>query len=179
MIQTGVRVSELTGLRLADVHISRGPHIRALGKGRKKRSATLTGDTVKVLSAWISERQGQPDESTVDRLGLSVRIDPDRHDVDLSLHSNDERTPCGHFLSGRCQAPSSHARTALTDGRHTLSQGQPIGDQTRESQPEAVKGKPLRALSTQRLISLSLNQAPAEISIQALRESVSGNPTSP
>jgi integrase/recombinase XerD len=37
-------------------------HIRVLGKGRKKRATTLTGETVKVLHAWIKERQGQPDE---------------------------------------------------------------------------------------------------------------------
>jgi integrase/recombinase XerD len=62
MIQTGVRVSELTGLRVGDLHLGTGPHIRVLGKGRKKRATTLTGETVKVLRAWIKERQGQPDE---------------------------------------------------------------------------------------------------------------------
>ena len=61
MIQTGVRVSELTGLRVGDLHLGTGPHIRVLGKGRKKRATTLTGETVKVLRAWIKERQGQPD----------------------------------------------------------------------------------------------------------------------
>ena len=44
LIQTGVRVSELTGLRVGDLHLGTGPHI------------------VKVLRAWIKERQGQPDE---------------------------------------------------------------------------------------------------------------------
>ncbi len=62
MIQTGVRVSELTGLRVGDLHLGTGPHIRVLGKGRKKRATTLTGETVKILRAWIKERQGQPDE---------------------------------------------------------------------------------------------------------------------
>jgi integrase/recombinase XerD len=62
MIQTGVRVSELTGLRVSDVHLGTGPHIRILGKGRKRRATTLTSETVKVLRVWITERQGQPDE---------------------------------------------------------------------------------------------------------------------
>ena len=62
MIQTGVRVSELTGLRIRDVHLGTGPHIRVLGKGRKRRATTLTAETVKVLRAWLKERQGQPDE---------------------------------------------------------------------------------------------------------------------
>jgi integrase/recombinase XerD len=62
MIQTGVRVSELVGLRVRDVHLGTGPHIRVTGKGRKKRATTLTGETVAVMSAWLTEPRGQPDE---------------------------------------------------------------------------------------------------------------------
>jgi len=62
MIQTGVRVSELTGLRIGDAHLDRGPHIQVLGKGRKRRATTLTRETVAVLRAWLKERRGQPDE---------------------------------------------------------------------------------------------------------------------
>ena len=62
MIQTGVRVTELTGLHVGDLHLDSGPHIRVLGKGRKKRATTLTHETVSVLRAWMKERQGQPQE---------------------------------------------------------------------------------------------------------------------
>jgi site-specific recombinase XerD len=62
MIQTGVRVSELTGLRVCDVHLGTGAHIRVTGKGRKKRATTLTGETVKVIRAWLNERRGQTDD---------------------------------------------------------------------------------------------------------------------
>ena len=62
MIQTGVRVSELVGLRVGDVHLGTGAHIRVLGKGRKKRATTLTGETVAVLRAWLNERRGEPDD---------------------------------------------------------------------------------------------------------------------
>ena len=62
MIQTGVRVSELTGLRVRDVHLGTGAHIRVTGKGRKKRATTLTGETVAIVRAWLKERRGQPDE---------------------------------------------------------------------------------------------------------------------
>ena len=65
MIQTGVRVSELTGLRVGDVHLGTGPHCRVTGKGRKKRATTLTSETVKVMRAWLKERCGQPDEPLV------------------------------------------------------------------------------------------------------------------
>jgi len=60
MIQTGVRVSELAGLRISDVHLGAGAHIRILGKGRKKRATTLTSETVKVMRPWLTERRGEP-----------------------------------------------------------------------------------------------------------------------
>ena len=63
MIQTGIRVSELTGLRIGDVHLGVGAHIRVTGKGRKMRSPTLTHETVAVIRAWLTElRGGQPDQ---------------------------------------------------------------------------------------------------------------------
>ncbi|MCA1697517.1 MAG: site-specific integrase [Actinobacteria bacterium] len=62
MIQTGVRVSELVGLRLCDVHLGTGQHIRVTGKGRKKRATTLTRETVAILRQWITERGGEPDD---------------------------------------------------------------------------------------------------------------------
>jgi integrase/recombinase XerD len=62
MIQTGVRVSELVGLCVRDVHLGTGAHIRVTGKGRKKRATTLTAETVAILRAWLKERCGQPDD---------------------------------------------------------------------------------------------------------------------
>ena len=60
MIQTGVRVSELTSLRVCDVHLGTGAHIRVTGKGKKKRATTLTSETVTVMRRWLTERRGQP-----------------------------------------------------------------------------------------------------------------------
>ena len=60
MIQTGVRVSELVGLRVGDVHLGTGRHIRILGKGRKKRVTPLTSELVALLRRWIAERGGAP-----------------------------------------------------------------------------------------------------------------------
>ena len=62
MIQTGVRVSELVGLHVGDVHLGTGRHIRVLGKGRKKRATPLTGETVAVLRQWLTERCGAPED---------------------------------------------------------------------------------------------------------------------
>lgn len=57
-MQTGLRLSELTGLRHQDVSLGVGAHVRCLGKGRKERDTPLTRSTAKVLGAWIKE-QGQ------------------------------------------------------------------------------------------------------------------------
>jgi len=58
-VQTGLRVSELIGLKLRDVHLDTGPHLRCHGKGRKDRCTPLTSGTVTVLRAWLAERGGR------------------------------------------------------------------------------------------------------------------------
>jgi integrase/recombinase XerD len=59
-IETGLRVSELTGLRWEDVHLGTGAHLRCRGKGRKERITPLTGAAVATLRAWLKERRGGP-----------------------------------------------------------------------------------------------------------------------
>lgn len=61
-IQTGLRVSELTGLSRGDVHLGTGPHVRCLGKGRKQRATPLTSGVVATLRAWLDERGGAESE---------------------------------------------------------------------------------------------------------------------
>jgi len=54
-VQTGLRVSELTGLQRRDVVLGAGAHVRCLGKGRKERCTPLTKTTVATLTAWLRE----------------------------------------------------------------------------------------------------------------------------
>jgi len=54
-VQTGLRLSELTGLRRQDLHISSGSHVRVIGKGRKERCTPLSKSTRKVMTAWLRE----------------------------------------------------------------------------------------------------------------------------
>ena len=54
-IQTGLRLSELIGLRQCDIHLERGAHVRCEGKGRKQRCTPLTRTTVQALKAWVRE----------------------------------------------------------------------------------------------------------------------------
>lgn len=59
-IQTGLRLSELIGLRRDDVALETGAHVHCLGKGRKERCTPLTRHTRAVLRTWIEERGGGP-----------------------------------------------------------------------------------------------------------------------
>lgn len=62
-VQTGLRVSELRGLRCEYVVLGTGAHVRCLGKGRKHRSTPLRKDAVSALDAWLRERHGQPSDA--------------------------------------------------------------------------------------------------------------------
>ena len=59
-VQTGLRVSELVGLRRCDAHLDRGAHVRCHGKGRKDRVTPLAAQTVTVLQVWLRELAGGP-----------------------------------------------------------------------------------------------------------------------
>lgn len=59
-IQTGLRLSELIGLRRDDVALETGAHVHCLGKGRKERCTPLTRHTRVVLCTWMKERGGDP-----------------------------------------------------------------------------------------------------------------------
>ena len=61
-VQTGLRLSELTGLTRADVHLGTGAHVTCLGKGRKQRSTPLRREGAAVVRAWLRERTGEPSD---------------------------------------------------------------------------------------------------------------------
>jgi site-specific recombinase XerD len=56
-VQTGLRLSEMTGLRREDLVIGAGAHLRVTGKGRKERCTPIAKPTLAVLTAWLRERQ--------------------------------------------------------------------------------------------------------------------------
>jgi site-specific recombinase XerD len=61
-VQTGLRLSELTGLRPQDLHLGIGAHVRVIGKGRKERCTPLSKNTRSVLAAWVEELPNVPDQ---------------------------------------------------------------------------------------------------------------------
>ena len=54
-VQTGLRLAELTGLRVEDLVLGTGAHVRCHGKGRKERCTPLSRATARVLRAWTAE----------------------------------------------------------------------------------------------------------------------------
>jgi integrase/recombinase XerD len=62
-VLTGVRVTELVTLRVDDIRLATGAHIKVHGKGRKQRATTLTPEAVAVLRSWLKERRGEPDDA--------------------------------------------------------------------------------------------------------------------
>jgi integrase/recombinase XerD len=59
-VQTGLRVSELIGLRRGDVILGGGAHLRCEGKGRKERCTPLRQEAVEVLAPWFRECPAEP-----------------------------------------------------------------------------------------------------------------------
>lgn len=56
-VQTGLRLSEMTGLKQEDIISGAGSHVRVIGKGRKERCIPLAKSTRTVLKAWLREPQ--------------------------------------------------------------------------------------------------------------------------
>lgn len=86
LYNTGARVSELTGIRVADITLATTPSVRLHGKGRKQRTVPLWKETAKDILQWlkyadlhaeqplIPNRSGMPMTRTAvaDRLKLAV-----------------------------------------------------------------------------------------------------------
>ncbi|HVC14710.1 MAG TPA: tyrosine-type recombinase/integrase [Acidimicrobiales bacterium] len=101
-VQTGLRVSELTGLTCVDVELGTGANVHCVGKGRKERRTPLTRDTARVLGAWLRERErgGEPtDPLFPSRSG--GRLSRDAVADLLAKHLAAARTRCPSLSSKR------------------------------------------------------------------------------
>jgi site-specific recombinase XerD len=109
--QTGLRISELTGLTTGDVHLGTGAHVSCTGKGRKQRITPLTARTIAVLRTWLAERAGQPGQPLFpNRTGGRLSRDAVEHR--LARHTT--------TAAARCPSLSTKVVTAHTL-RHTAA----------------------------------------------------------
>ena len=104
--QTGLRISELTGLTRGNVHLGAGPHVSCLGKGRKQRITPLTKTTVTVLRAWLAKHPAQPGQP----------LFPNRTGGRLSRDAV-ERRLASHLATATTQCPSLKTKNITA---HTL-----------------------------------------------------------
>jgi len=98
--QTGLRISELTGLTVADIHLSTGAHVHCVGKGRKERATPLTPLTVRVLRVWLAERGGQPGDPLFPT-NTGTHLSRDAVEHRLARHLATARAACASLRTKR------------------------------------------------------------------------------
>ena len=109
-IHTGLRVSELTALTRADIHLGTGAHVSCLGKGRKQRITPLTADVTAALRAWLAEHAGLPtDPLFPTRRGTP--LSPDAVQQRLAAHATTAASTCP-TLANKKLAPHVLRHTA-------------------------------------------------------------------
>ncbi len=79
LYSTGLRVSELSNLRISDIELSRGV-LRTIGKGRKERVLPVLPSTVEAIQRWLKVRPNPPRANAVkpgvDQIFLNQRGGP-------------------------------------------------------------------------------------------------------
>ena len=92
-VQTGLRVSEITGLCRPAVCLGTGAHVRVVGKGRKERSTPLTKTTADVMQAWLREITNS-DDAILFPSARGTRLSADGVQYLLSKHVARARQTC-------------------------------------------------------------------------------------
>jgi len=109
-VVTGLRVSELTALTTAGIHLGAGPHVTCQGKGRKQRVTPLTATAVTVLREWLKELPAEPGQPLFPGRAGSC-LSRDAVERRLSLHAATAAASCPS-LAGKKISPHVLRRTA-------------------------------------------------------------------
>jgi site-specific recombinase XerD len=110
-VQTGLRVSEMTGLTRADLVLGAGAHVHVIGKGRKERCTPLARSTLAVVRAWLREPP---------RGGGNVLF-PSAKGARLSVHGV-QYLLTKHRRTAATVCPSlTHTRVTVHRLRHTMA----------------------------------------------------------
>jgi integrase/recombinase XerD len=115
-VETGLRLSELIGLRREDAELNHGAHVRCMGKGRKERCTPLRKETVKVLRAWLGEREGKPSDPLFPNARGGV-LSPDGVQYLLAKHVTTAAARCAS-LKGKRVTPHVLRHTAAMNLLH-------------------------------------------------------------
>ena len=110
-VQTGLRISEVCSLTIDDVHLGASPHVACTGKGRRQRITPLTGATVRVMTAYLTERAARP--------GTALFCGP--HGLPLSRDALEHRL-AAHVTVAALACPSLTAKhVTMHTLRHTAA----------------------------------------------------------
>lgn len=122
-IQTGLRVSELIGLTIADIHTGTGPHVHCVGKGRKERCTPLLPATVAIMKTWTAERAANSDTEplfttttgrTLSRDAIEARIRRTKAKATKNLPSLKDKHVTAHTLRHTAAMRLLHAGVDTT-----------------------------------------------------------------
>jgi site-specific recombinase XerD len=116
-LQTGLRVSELIGLRCQDVVLETGAHVRCTGKGRKARCVPLRKEVVLALRYWLRERNGQPADAVFIN-ARGQRLTRDGVQYILAQHVDHARAKCPSLETKRVSPHVLRHSTAMNLLQH-------------------------------------------------------------
>lgn len=111
VINTGLRISELTGLTIASVHTGTSPYIECEGKGRKHRATPINAQTRDLMRDYLKER--------ITRTGNALFPGP--HGDSLSRDAIEHRLAI-HLRTAALTCPSIAAKhVTMHTLRHTTA----------------------------------------------------------
>ncbi|KAA1009660.1 tyrosine-type recombinase/integrase [Paraburkholderia panacisoli] len=92
-VQSGMRLSEMTGLKRQDVTLGTGAHVRVAGKGRKARCIPLTEQARAIVESWLQET-AKADSDIVFPNARGGRLSADGVSYILTKHIETARKTC-------------------------------------------------------------------------------------
>ena len=110
-VQTGLRLSEMTGLRREDLILGTGAHVRVIGKGRKERCVPLAKSTRAVLKDWLREPQRGDDDV----------LFPSARGKRLSVHGVQYLLNKHHMTASKVCPSLKQKRITVHRLRHTMA----------------------------------------------------------
>ena len=110
-VQTGLRVSEMTGLTREDVVLGAGAHVRVIGKGRKERCTPLARSTLAIVKAWLREPQR----------GTGHVLFPSAKGTRLTIHGVQFLLNKHRMTAAKVCPALAHKRLTVHRLRHTMA----------------------------------------------------------
>lgn len=118
LYNTGARVSEMIGIRVADVMLAATSSVRLHGKGRKQRTVPLWKETAAEIRHWLQYADLRADQSIVpNRNGLPMTRTNVADRLTLAIDTATKQCP---QLAGRAISPHSLRHTTAM---HLLQAG--------------------------------------------------------